>query len=341
MSTAPVFIVGAPRSGTTLLRRMLNAHPALHLTFEASYFSLIRSMRRRISAEAFREAWTGSLPFAWQRVSPEALSVAAPPGLPPRDPRWFTALMTYSAKRYGKARFGDKTPLHMYELGALFEAFPDARVIHIVRDPVAVVRSHLAVPWAGLNVLGTAISVRSALDAVKPFRDRIHEVRLEDLLSAPEAELRGVLEFCALEWSDHVLDPEQHAPHDEPPVPWLATRSSDRASLPARPTLSPADAWRVSRITAPQRRRYGYAPLAPVKRSVRGHVVRALTDIRELSSVCVALWRLRRVLRRWPRPDAMEVFDAVTALRPGAALACSPAQRSRFRSWLRTAHPMG
>ena len=223
----------------------------------------------------------------------------------------------------------------------MFEAFPGAHVIHIVRDPVSVVRSQLAVPWAGLNVLGTALSVRSALEAVKPYRDRIHEVRLEDLLASPETELRRVLQFCALEWSDHVLDPEQHAPHDEPPVPWLATRSSDRASLPARPTLSPADAWRVSRITAPQRRRYGYVPLEPVKRSAWGHLVRAATDVREVAIGLMGLWRLRRVLHRWPRPDAMEVFDAVTSLRPDAALACSPAQRSRFRSWLRTAHPMG
>ena len=341
MSTAPVFVVGVPRSGTTLLRRLLNAHPSLHLTFEASYFTLVRSLPSRVTASAFRDAWVGSLPFAWQRVPTHERSIAAPVGPPPRDPRWMTALMAYCARRQGKTRWGDKSPFHLYELGPILHAFPDARVVHIVRDPVAVVRSQHTVPWAGINLLATAVSVRSALDAVEPFRDRICEVRLEDLLRDRAGELKRILAFCALDWSDRVLDPERYAPRDEPPVPWLATGPRERASLPARPAMLPVDAYRISRITGQQRERYGYAPLPPVGRSAWGHLTRAVTDVRELCRVFLALARLRRVVYRWPRPAALEVFDAVNALYPEAVLACSPAERTQLRSWLRSPDSLG
>ena len=337
VSNAPVFIVGAPRSGTTLLRRLLNSHPDLHLTFEASYFNVVKAMPRGLDAAAFRDAWIHSLPFAWQRVSAAAVEEAAPAELPPRDPRWLTALMAHCAKCHGKSRWGDKSPLHVYEVGALLEAFPDARIVHIVRDPVAVVRSLHSVPWAGINLFATAVTVRVALDAVKPFRDHICEVRLEDLLADQAGELRRILDFCALPWSDQVLDPDTHAPGDAPPLPWLATRSPDRAQLPARPTLLPEDAYRISRITAPQRRRYGYAPLPKAGRSPLGHLHRAWTDVRELLGVFLALRRLRRVLHGRPRPDPVAVFDAVNSLHPDAVLACSPAERARLVDWLHSA----
>lgn len=336
MHAPPVFVVGAPRSGTTLLRRLLNAHPDLHLTFEASFFNLARAVPRGMDAAEFRRAWVQSLPFAWQRVAPGALARAAPEGLPARDPRYLTALMAHCAQRLGKSRWGDKSPTHVYEVGALLEAFPGARVVHIVRDPVAVVRSLHSVPWAGVNLFGNTVTVRLALDAVRPFRSRIHEVRLEDLLAEPEATLRSILAFCDLPWSSQVLDADAHAPADAPPVPWLRTRSADRAALPARVELHPADAYRISRITAPQRARYGYPPLATVPRTLGGHFRRAWRDIVELAQVGRQLLQLRRVLKARPRPSAVAVFDAVNALHPEATLACTPAERAHLVEWLCT-----
>jgi hypothetical protein len=339
VAAPPVFIVGAPRSGTTLLRRLLNAHPELHLTFEASFFAVVKAMPPPLAESNFREAWVRSLPFVWQRVPDADLPVAAPVGLSPRDPRWFEALMRYCAQRAGKSRWGDKTPLHVYELDALFAAFPNARVVHIVRDPVAVVRSLQTVPWGSQNLFACSLAVRAALDAVRPFRSRIHEVRLEDLLADREGVLRETLAYCDLPWSDHVLDPDHHAPVDVPPLPWLSTRAADRAQLPVRSTLVPADAYRLSRITAPQRERYGYAPVPHAGRTLGGHVARAVQDLRELADLARSLMELQRVARRWPA--APEAFDAISTLHPGAALACSVAERQRFVDWLSTPGDLG
>ena len=332
MPRSPIFVVGAPRSGTTLLWRLLNAHPQVHLTFEASFFNLAKAVPARMRSAEFRDAWTASLPFAWQRVAD--LDAAAPHGLPARDPRYFEALMTHCAEVRGKTRWGDKSPAHVYEVGALLDAFPDARVVHIVRDPVAVVRSLHSVPWAGVNLFANALTVRLALDAVEPFRSRIHEVRLEALVDDRSGVMQGVLDFCGLPWDDAVLAPSTST--DTPPVPWLVTRTALRQNLPARPALSPEDAYRVSRITAPQRARYGYEPLPHAGRSLWGHLARAATDVRELWSVGWSLLALRRVLKRRPRPSSITVFDAVNALHPDAVLACTPADRQRLIAWLRT-----
>ena len=339
MSGPPVFVVGAPRSGTTLLRRLLNQHPELHLTFEASFFSVCRSVPGGISDAEFRRAWMASLPVAWQRVHPQHLSTAVPEGLPARDPAYLRSLMEHCARRVGKVRFGDKSPLHVSEVGSLLAAFPDARVVHIVRDPVAVVRSLWTVPWSPQNLLANALTVRSALEAIEPHRPHILELRLEDFLADRPAAMKRVLEHCELPWSDRCLEPEGE--DDAPPVPWLTTQDRDRGQLPNRPALEPADAYRISRVTAPQRARYGYAPLAHVGRSMGGHLRRALVDLVELRRLASALWALQRTLKQRPRPSAMVMFDAVNGLHPDALLACSSVDRERMANWFRASHPSG
>ena len=336
--SSPVFIVGVPRSGTTLLRRHLNAHPELHLTFEASWFGVRASQPKGWTAADKARGWEHSLSFAWQRLPVEAVRATPLEGVDcAADHAAFARLMRCSAEGRGKPRWGDKSPAHITHVGSLLSAFPDARIVHIVRDPVRVVQSLLAVPWGNPSILGNALTVRALLNRVAPFRAQIHEVRLEDLLADPSTELRRILSFCDLPWSDRVLDPDAHLIEDTPPLPWLRTRSRDRAQVRPRPELAPVERHRVARVTAQARERYGYPELPRVSRgSLRAHLVRAVTDIREGIQVMRFLAGLRRLLRTRPGPSAVDLFDAVNRFHPEAALSCSAAERQQLVDWLRT-----
>ena len=339
----PVFVVGVPRSGTTLLRRHLNAHPDLHLTFEASWFGVRASQPKGWTPAERRVGWERSLSLAWQRASLDKIApvevdpgVCADPHLP------YARLMKRCAQRAGKARWGDKSPAHITHVGSLLESFPGCRIVHIVRDPVRVVESLLAVPWGNPSILGNALTVRALLKRVAPFRDRIHELRLEDLLADRRGALADVLDFCDLPWSEQVLDPDTFAVEDTPPLPWLRTRSADRAQAHERPRLPPVDRHRVARVTAQARHSYGYPELDRVSRgSLGAHLQRAWTDIREGVSVVRFLMGLRRQLHTLPGPDAVSLFDAVNHFHVDAALACTPEQRAHLVNWLSPDAPSG
>ena len=68
---APIFVVGTGRSGTTLLRLMLNAHPRIHLTHEASFYVGRQFLPRRFSASDWLELYFKSFSFAWLMIHPE------------------------------------------------------------------------------------------------------------------------------------------------------------------------------------------------------------------------------------------------------------------------------
>jgi len=334
--------VGVPRSGTTLLRRHLNAHPDLHLTFEASWFGVRASQPRGWSPAQRLAGWERSLSFAWQRLSLEEVARTSLDGIDCADEHAaFAKLMRCSAARMGKPRWGDKSPAHVTHVGNLLAAFPDARIVHIVRDPVRVVQSLMAVPWGNPSILGNTLTARALLNRIEPFRDRIHEVRLEDLLADPRTELNRILDYCDLPWSDRVLDPDAHTVEDTPPLPWLRTRRKDRAQARPRPKLPAVEAHRVSRVTKHIRRRYGYPALPHVSRSFGAHVVRALDDIREGVGVMRFLLGLRRLLRTAPGPSAVELFDAVNGFHPDAALACTSEERQQLVDWLSTSVETG
>lgn len=328
----PVFVIGAPRSGTTWLWRHLNAHPDLHLTFEVGYFDLVARYRGRPGR--FAETLRRNLGTAWQRLPESVLQEAVPDGTSPADARVLESLCLAASQRAGKPRWGDKTPAHTAHLESLFAAFPEARVVHIVRDPVAVCRSLTAVPWGQSAPVWSALGLRYQLGRVVPFRERIHEVRLEDVLADPERHLRSILEHCALRWDPAVLEPET-ACVDTPPLPWLETRPDRRAALPRPLPLEPVEAARLARVLAPERGRYGYPAVPDVRRKgLRAHVGRAAADLDALGRYLRAAWALQRTTRAWPPVHPVRVFEAACRLNPGAVMAVDDALVAVVKEWM-------
>ncbi|MEY3209906.1 MAG: hypothetical protein RIT28_387 [Pseudomonadota bacterium] len=257
---APIFIVGTGRSGTSLLRALLNAHPNIYITQEAGFFMWLPRLRRAKTAEAWLRGY--------QRTAAGALLGALPVQAPPGAPRSeavevVTAMMQAKAARFGRGRFGDKTPMHIARLDAIFAAYPDAKVVHVVRHPVPTVVSMMEMPWASNSALLNALLVRGAVDAVRPYTERVLELRLESLLESPREVLGRVLAFVGEPWDEAVLHHSERAPFEEDPrLPWLidAERPLRAPGAGRAVPLGPRLTRRVEAICAPLMSRFGYAP---------------------------------------------------------------------------------
>ena len=141
----PVIVLGVRRSGTTLLRVMLDRNPELAVPDE-SYFvpQLARRHRTPVDPAAFVDDLR-RLPtlVEWGRLA--RIGGGAPrPGMTTGE-AIAAVFAAYAAER-GKARWGDKTPLYMQHLDVLERLFPDARYIHLIRDGRDAALSFLSVP---------------------------------------------------------------------------------------------------------------------------------------------------------------------------------------------------
>ncbi|HUP19565.1 MAG TPA: sulfotransferase [Gemmatimonadota bacterium] len=318
--SAPVFIVGSGRSGTSLLRAMLVAHPAVHLAQEAMFFPWTRAATPWESADRRLDRWLASFSFAWLRLDLGEVRRRFPPPLPAaRLPEVYGWVLRELAARHGATRWGDKTPPNSLYLREIFGAFPDARVILVVRDPRDVVLSLETSPFTAgsrtaLLLLGRAMRRRMA-----PWMERLHVVRLEDLAGNPAATMSRVLEFVGEPWDDAVLAHHERVPADDPPYPWTRGASQPlRACRPRWPAeMEPSWVRIVERLAAGSMAPRGYAPADLPEEPSRGAMARAvLADLPEAVRFAGRAARVYgRLWRRTPAGPA-ETQRRVLSLNP-------------------------
>ena len=269
MSTAPApapFIVGASRSGTTLLRMMLDAHPELAIPPETHFIPMLGGLWRRapgdhdavLDALVAHDHWedfeldAGDLRRCVADASASTLGDLL---------RVFYSMY---AERHGKRRWGDKTPPYVLTMPAIAELLPEAHFVHVIRD--------------GRDV---AISVRplwfgpdSIEDAAAWWRERVVtgrragsalaylEVRYEDLVEDPRRELKRVCRYLEIEFSESMLSSHVRAGERLGELKSLGGRAISaraRGHIHARLTL-PTDSASVGRwrteMTGAERRRF-------------------------------------------------------------------------------------
>lgn len=245
-----VFVVGCPRSGTTLLQRMLDHHPDLAVANDTHFIP-------RFVPPAGPDAplmpgrlaeLTASRRFARFGLPASAVRRAAGRG---SYRAFVAALYAEFAAARGKAHAGDKTPDYVRHLPLLHDLFPAARFVHLVRDgrDVALSVREWATASKGPGRLGLWDTEPVATCAlwwqrfVREGRrdgrclpgDRYLEVRYEDLVTGPEPTMARILAFIGLVWSDAVVNFQRGRRHDAP------RQSAERASMP--PTRGLRD-WR-------------------------------------------------------------------------------------------------
>lgn len=208
----PIVIAGCARSGTTMLQMMLDRHPRIAVPSETRF--LIGLHRRRVQfgdlrrREALSEArdfvlrpesLVGYLPLEGSKVA-RAIS---------RSPRTIGSVagsvFEEYAKSTGKQRWGEKRPNHIRNVPRILEMFPDAQVVHIVRDGRDCVSSLLNVPWWEHGLMGAAFKWREAITIGAELRasldeDQYVEVSYERLVRSPKSELRRLCDFLGEEF---------------------------------------------------------------------------------------------------------------------------------------------
>ncbi|MGH8936866.1 MAG: sulfotransferase family protein [Acidimicrobiia bacterium] len=244
----PIFVVGCGRSGTTMLRLMLDAHDDLAIPGESHFIRKLYRMRRRflrpdgsVDATSLASAvmqtphfrrWELPENLVWRRV--ETLD-------DPTFPSVLEAFFRAYAELHGKPRWGDKTPVYVRSIPVLAQLFPQARFVHIIRDGRDVALSYLSVPWGPRNIWEVARKWRREVSGGRAAGaalgdDRYLEVRYEDLVGRTRDVLHRVCDFADLPFEEHMLDfhtqavsrleagpqgPRFHGSVTKPPTPGL------------------------------------------------------------------------------------------------------------------------
>ncbi len=206
------FIVGVARSGTTLLRLMLDAGPDISIPPE-TYFLLpfFRSPRplSEIDGEEFTLTVTGFHPFADLGIAAASLHEAIARIRPFDLAEAARTVYRLYAERHGKCRIGDKTPAYGRWMERIEAVLPEARFIHVIRDgrDVALsLRQQWFAPSQEMSGLARhwADEVR-AIEAVGSRCRHVRVVRFEELVRDPRTTLQGLCAWLSLPYDAAML----------------------------------------------------------------------------------------------------------------------------------------
>lgn len=211
------FIVASPRSGTTLLERLLNKHSRLFVPPETAFFSLLKE--KDLLDQKFNvNSMSSFLRFYLENRS--YLNLDKVDGV--------EQLLLHEANSYSdvflnlvgllqevageeKPHTGEKTPHHLRCANYLLKAFPEACILGVVRDGRAVVRSRMTNPTWEHNLVASANIWRSDASLLRNIKsgihgERVHIIRYEQLISEPETVLKGVCAFLGEEFEPAMLE---------------------------------------------------------------------------------------------------------------------------------------
>ncbi|MBS0463473.1 MAG: sulfotransferase [Proteobacteria bacterium] len=194
----PIFIVGMPRSGTTLLQQMLCGHPAISGIGEQKFADV-----------GFRAAMlsAGNVPMAQM-----------PRDVVQRASEWHIGQIDDRLRRLSlpcdTLRVIDKFPDNFMYAGWLSAVFPNAKVIHCLRDPRDVALSSWRTQFSHINWTGELDHIAHRIEQHRrmmrhwraTIAERLTELRYENLIADPEAVLRRLLQAIGLEWNAAVLE---------------------------------------------------------------------------------------------------------------------------------------
>ena len=189
----PIFVLGLPRSGTTLIEQMISSHPTVHGAGELP--GAERGTRDLLSGDG-----------VFDQAEAQAFAAAYRSGMP-KMPE-------------GKTAFVDKMPGNFRLIGFLLSAFPNAVIVHVRRDPreVALSMWHTVLSNPGQSYSFDQRSIAAQLNLYRTymnhwtqlFGDRIHEVSYDDVVSDPEGASKTLAQVCGLEWIPDMAAPERN-----------------------------------------------------------------------------------------------------------------------------------
>ncbi|MFD0847739.1 tetratricopeptide repeat-containing sulfotransferase family protein [Sphingosinicella xenopeptidilytica] len=252
--STPVFLVGFPRSGTTLLDTVLMGHPDTHVLEEEPLLARVRDM-------------LGGIERLHDVGVDEANALRS---------RYFEELDSISPAAPGKLVI-DKLPLNILRTPLIHRLFPDAKFIFAARHPCDAVLSCFMQNFKINQAMATFLDIRNAslfYDRTLGYWDQcqrvfplnVHIVRYESMVADMEVEVRALIDFLGLPWDDRVLDYQRTAADRgyirTPSYAQVTERVYSRAK--GRWERYRAHLQDVLPILSPWAEKLGYGPVLPV-----------------------------------------------------------------------------
>jgi len=237
-----VFLVSLPRSGSTMLQRVLGGHPDIHATAEPSvmlhplYALKHQGLKAEYDATECRNAlrdFVGALPAGEEGYYAAVRQMGR-------------SLYSQAVRDAGKSRFLDKTPCYIYILQELARAFPRARIVLLLRNPLAILASVLDT-WFNRNVAAFESSSnfqdmrdgpRLLADAIDGLGDNVIVTRYEDIIRDTESEVRRICEFVGIPYFSPMLE------YGARPAPIGKFGDPRKVNEHTRPVTDYADKWK-------------------------------------------------------------------------------------------------
>src|SRR6185437_1574689 len=204
----PIFVLGFPRSGTTLMEQTLSAHPHIVAGDELPLMNDITNLMPRMLnsplgyPEALAELWMGDQREGLDNLRDYYLQKVTQMGILSHDPgkqiKWFT----------------DKMPLNETHLGLIALLFPEAPLIHVIRHPLDIMVSAMSNHFTHGLYCASALETTAkhylrVMDLVQKYRSdmalRYLPIRYEDMVGDQEATVRSVLDFIGEDFDPRCL----------------------------------------------------------------------------------------------------------------------------------------
>lgn len=317
----PIFVGGLDRTGTSLIYALLASHPRIAMTRRTNWWSYFhgrygdladdRNLDRLLDAMArYRRH---------RKLAPDFASLRAAFVAGPRTyGRLFALLESQYAARLGRGRWGDKSLHTERHAATVFEEFPDARIVHMIRDPrdryASVLKRWKSVRGGiGAATAAWLASVELGERNVRRYPGRYLLLRYEDLAASPETSLRGVSRFIGESYDAGMLTMEGaeefrstggNSSYGAFDAGTISTRSIGRF----RDALSDAEIAFVQGRAGAKMRAHGYE-LVPLPMT-RGARIRYWVRDLPLNAAKFVGWRARErlydILGRSPGAHTME-----------------------------------
>ncbi|MEL7198580.1 MAG: sulfotransferase [Pseudomonadota bacterium] len=220
----PIFVVGAPRSGTTMLAAMLASHPAIAAGPETQFFSKLPT--KKLEGACQDAVWPNaavqllmSLTLADQKVgtlfaTDETQLTNFLAARKPSISAILEALTVPFSEAHGKKRWAEKTPNHIQHLGTIRRLWPDAKIIRIIRDPRDVGLSTRKIPTFSDQILPNIYVWQEWNGRAERFLAAdpgSMTVRYEDIVDDPEDQLRRICDHIGEDFDPAMTRFEQSA----------------------------------------------------------------------------------------------------------------------------------
>ena len=261
----PIFIIGCERSGTTLIRLILHSHPNIALPPQTKFLKKIYKRRlqwRNLANEANRiklSHWftdhfdnhtkLPDLGLEAGDIRKEIVSSATSLGAAA------TGVFKLYSRKFNKPRWGDKRPYYIKYLRQLLALFPDAQIIHVVRDGRDCIASLMKMPWWKKDLAYTILNWQEAIQEGKRANrslpvEQFIEIRYEDFVSHPEKWARELCRFLGEKYNSDMLKFQEIADIAVPDykMPWHSATREPISNTAIGRWQRDLEKWQVSLI---------------------------------------------------------------------------------------------